>query len=60
MNKNIEKLKQKFLDGDKLNLLDNMLLNVVRRISDCDGMCNNCDMWYCHTYKNKQEEYAIK
>jgi len=52
-------LKQKFLGGDKLNLLDNFLLNIARRVSDCGEMCNLCSQWYCGTYKNKQGEYVV-
>ena len=50
-------LKQKFLDGNKLNLLDNLRLNISRAVSDCSGMCDkgNCNQWYCEIYKNNPQ-----
>ena len=53
-------LKQKFLNGDKLNLLDNITIKLLQHVTDCDGICNNnCNVWYCNTYKTKQQEYVI-
>lgn len=49
-------LQKKFLDGDKLNLLDNLRINILRKTSDCDGMCGSYDICgYCDAYKNKQK-----
>lgn len=54
-------LQEKFIDGDKLNLLDNLRINLLRALSDCDGMCGFYDVCgYCEVYKshynqNKQE-----
>jgi hypothetical protein len=47
-------LQEKFLDGDKLSLADNLRINLLQRLSesDCDGMCGRCGVWYCKTYQN--------
>ena len=51
-------LKQKFINGDKLNILENLSIKLLRITYDCDGMCNNnCNIWYCKTYKTKQLNY---
>ncbi len=51
-------LQQKFLDGDKLSLIDNLRINLLRKLSDCDGMCGFYQICgYCNIYKTKQQEY---
>lgn len=61
MGKQKKSLKQKFLDGDKLNLLEDIQIGLLQRLTDCDVMCYkvNCDAWYCHTYRIKQSNYQI-
>jgi hypothetical protein len=50
---NKKTLQQKFLDGDKLNLLDNLRMNLLQRLSECDGMCGFYQICgYCEVYKN--------
>jgi hypothetical protein len=52
-------LKEKFLEGERLGLLDNLRIKTLQIASDCDGMCDKagCNQWYCETYKNKQLNY---
>ena len=50
-------LKQKFNEEKKLNLLDNIRIKLLQSATDCDGMCNLCNIWYCNIYKNKQQGY---
>jgi len=54
MNKMTEKtLQQRFLNGERLSLLDNIRLNLLRKVEDCDGMCGfNSACGYCEIYKN--------
>lgn len=48
-------LKQKFLDGDKLSVLDNLRINLLRRTNECDGMCGFYEVCgYCEVYKQRQ------
>jgi hypothetical protein len=50
-------LQQKFLEGDKLNLVNNLRINLLRRTSDCDGMCGfNQICGYCEVYKNNYNQ----
>jgi hypothetical protein len=48
----IRTLKQKFSEGDKLDLLENIRIKLLQSATDCDGMCGPCNVWYCETYKN--------
>lgn len=57
-------LSQKFLEGEKLSLVDNLRINLLRKLSECDGMCGLyqvCDI--CEVYKSRlnenKQEYKI-
>jgi hypothetical protein len=52
-------LTQKFNDEKKLNLLNSIKIKLLQSATDCDGMCNLCNTWYCNIYENKQQEYKI-
>ena len=46
-------LSQEFLEGKKLSLVDNLRINLLRRLSECDGMCDFYQTCRdCDTYKN--------
>jgi hypothetical protein len=49
---NKKTLQEKFLDGDKLDLLNNIRIKLLQHATDCDGMCGPCGIWYCNTYQN--------
>jgi len=53
MKENKKTLQEKFLDGEKLNLIDNLRINLLQRLSECDGMCGfNSACEYCEIYKS--------
>jgi hypothetical protein len=57
-------LQQKFSEGEKLSLIDSLSINLLRTLSDCDGMCGLGDVCgYCEAYKNNlngnKKEYKI-
>jgi hypothetical protein len=46
-------LQEKFINGDKLGLIDNLKINLLRMTSDCDGMCGSYQICgYCEIYKS--------
>lgn len=50
-------LKQKFMEGKKLGLIDKLKIKLLQNLTNCDERCNECTIWYCNIYKNQQEKY---
>ncbi len=42
-------LQERFLEEGKLNILNELRIKALQRVTDCDGMCNLCGVWYCES-----------
>ncbi len=41
-------LQERFLEGKKINFIDELIIKTLQYSTDCDGMCGlSCDVWYC-------------
>ena len=50
-------LQERFLRGDKLNLVDELRIKISQYCTDCDGMCGAfCDVWYCEQNRVSYED----
>jgi len=50
MNEDKKSLQQLFLEGEKINVLDELIIKTLQYCTDCDGMCGlSCDIWYCES-----------
>ncbi len=49
MKKVKKSLQDRFLEGEKLNILDELTIKTLQRITDCDGTCSLCGGWYCES-----------
>ncbi len=42
-------LQERFLEGDRINLVDELIIKTLQRVTDCDGTCSLCGIWYCES-----------
>ncbi len=53
MGKEKKTLQERFLSGDKLSTTDEIIIKALQYLSDCDGTCSLCRMWYCESKRGK-------